>query len=83
MLTHPTIDKLQAMHLSAMATAFDHQRASSQHAELSFEDRSGLLVEAEWTAREQRRLAALPRACVGINHAPRRHAGHPLKCPRS
>src|SRR2546422_3580631 len=56
MLTHPTIEKLQALHLHAMATAFDQQRSSSQHAELSFEDRVGLLVETEWTAREQRKL---------------------------
>lgn len=56
MLTHPTIEKLQALHLTAMAQAFDHQRGSSHHAELSFEDRFGLLVETEWTAREQRRL---------------------------
>jgi DNA replication protein DnaC len=56
MLTHPTIEKLQALHLAAMAHAFDQQRSSSHHADLSFEDRVGLLVEAEWTAREQRRL---------------------------
>ena len=56
MLTHPTIEKLQALHLHAMATAFDQQRSSSQYAELSFEDRLGLLVETEWTAREQRKL---------------------------
>ena len=57
MLTHPTIEKLQALHLTAMAQAFEQQRHSSQHAELAFEDRFGLLVETEWTAREQRRLA--------------------------
>jgi DNA replication protein DnaC len=56
MLTHPTIEHLHALHLSAMAQAFEQQRGSSQHAELSFEDRFGLLVETEWTAREQRRL---------------------------
>ena len=56
MLTHPTIEKLHALHLTAMATAFEQQRSSSQHAELSFEDRFGLLVDTEWTAREQRRL---------------------------
>jgi hypothetical protein len=56
MLTHPTIEKLQALHLTAMAQAFEQQRSSSQHAALSFEDRFGLLVEAEWTAREHRRL---------------------------
>ena len=56
MLIHPTIERLQALHLAAMAQAFDQQRGSSQHADLHFEDRVGLLVEAEWTAREQRRL---------------------------
>src|SRR6266849_6787804 len=56
MLTHPTIEKLHALHLTAMATAFDQQRSASQYAELGFDDRFGLLVETEWTAREQRRL---------------------------
>jgi DNA replication protein DnaC len=56
MLTHPTIEKLQALRLPAMAVAFEQQRGSSEHAALSFEDRLGLLVETEWTAREQRRL---------------------------
>ena len=56
MLTHPTIEKLHALHLGAMAEAFEQQRGSSPYAELSFEDRFGLLVETEWTAREQRRL---------------------------
>ncbi len=40
-----------------MASAFDQQRSSSQCAELAFDDRFGLLVETEWTAREQRKLA--------------------------
>ena len=53
---HPTIEKLQTLRLMAMAAAFDQQRSSSQHAELSFDDRFGLLVDTEWTAREHRRL---------------------------
>jgi DNA replication protein DnaC len=57
MLTNPTIEKLQALRLTAMAEAFDQQRSSSQYAELPFEDRLGLLVDTEWTARERRRLA--------------------------
>ena len=56
MLTHPTIDKLHALHLRAMATAFEQQRGSRDHAALSFEDRLGLLVDIEWTAREGRKL---------------------------
>jgi len=56
MLTEPTIEKLQALHLTAMAQAFAQQRGSAAHADLPFEDRVGMLVEAEWTAREHRRL---------------------------
>jgi len=56
MLTHPTIEHLHAMHLPAMAQAFEQQRGSPPHAALPFDDRFGLLVDAEWTAREQRRL---------------------------
>ena len=56
MLTQPTIEKLHALHLSAMAQAFEQQRGSAQHAELHFDDRFGLLVDAERTAREHRRL---------------------------
>jgi len=56
MLTHPTMEKLHALHLRAMATAFDQQRSASQYAELAFDDRFGLLVDTEWTAREQRKL---------------------------
>ena len=39
-----------------MATAFDQQRSASQYAALGFDDRFGLLVDTEWTAREQRKL---------------------------
>ena len=39
-----------------MATAFEQQRSASHHAELSFDDRLGLLVDTEWTARESRKL---------------------------
>src|ERR1700694_3803556 len=56
MLSHPTIEKLHAVHLTPMSTAFDQHRSASQYAELGFDDRFGLLVDTEWTAREQRRL---------------------------
>ncbi len=56
MLTQPTLDKMHAMRLGAMAEAFHHQLASSEFAALGFEERFGFLVDAEWTAREQRKL---------------------------
>lgn len=39
-----------------MAQTFDQQRGSGPHTELPFDDRFGLLVDAEWLAREQRKL---------------------------
>jgi DNA replication protein DnaC len=56
MLTIPTMDRLRELRLDGMARAFEEQLASSQFAELSFEERLGLLVDRELTARENRRL---------------------------
>ena len=56
MLMEQTLEKLHAMKLNALAEAVQHQRHSDDAAMLSFEDRLGLLVDAEWTAREQRKL---------------------------
>ena len=62
MLTEQTLDKLHAMKMPAFADALQQQLASPDHAELSFEERLGLLVDAEWTGREQRRLTRRLRA---------------------
>ena len=56
MLTEQTLDKMNAMKLSGMAAAFGQQRGSGEHARLSFEERLGLLIDGEWSAREQRKL---------------------------
>jgi DNA replication protein DnaC len=56
MLVHATVEKMTTMHLTAMAEAFQRQLAAPQFAELSFEDRVAMLVDHEWTAREQRKL---------------------------
>jgi DNA replication protein DnaC len=56
MLMHATVEKMTAMHLTAMAEAFQRQLTSAQFADLSFEDRVGMLIDQEWTAREQRKL---------------------------
>ena len=56
MLTEQTLDKLNAMKLGGMADAFQNQLQTNEAATLSFEERFGLLVDAEWTAREQRKL---------------------------
>jgi DNA replication protein DnaC len=56
MLIEQTLDKLNAMKLGAMADACHHQLQTDEAAALGFEERFGLLVDAEWTAREQRKL---------------------------
>ena len=56
MLIEQTLDKLNAMKLGAMADAFQQQLQTDEAATLGFEERLGLLADAEWTAREQRKL---------------------------
>jgi DNA replication protein DnaC len=53
---HPTLDKLMALRLPAFAEACQRQLGNPEFTALSFEDRLGLLVDAEWTQREQRKL---------------------------
>lgn len=56
MLIQATLEKMHAMRMAAMADALEHQLSSSEARELSFEERVGMLIDVEWSAREQRRL---------------------------
>lgn len=56
MLTHPTLDTLQALRLTGMAQAFEEQLATPENASLSFEERLALMVDREATYRDNRRL---------------------------
>lgn len=56
MLIQQTLDKMHAMKLSGMADALEQQLGSGEAARLSFEERLGLLIDSEWSAREQRKL---------------------------
>jgi DNA replication protein DnaC len=58
MLHEPTKTKLYAMKLNGMAQAYDEQRAQPRNAELSFDERFGMLVERQWLWRENRALAS-------------------------
>ncbi len=62
MLIEQTLEKMHAMKLTAMAEAVTQQRQSSQYTDLSFEERLGLLIDTEWTARQQRKLTRRLRA---------------------
>ena len=62
MLIEQTLEKLTAMKLGAMAEAVQQPLGSDEAMALSFEDRLGVLVDTEWTAREQRKLTRRLRA---------------------
>ena len=72
MLRNPTVEKLQALHLHGLLAAWEEQERHPEAATLAFAERLGLLVDAEWTARENRRQLQrlkmaklkLPQACV-------------------
>jgi DNA replication protein DnaC len=81
MLTDPTRDRLKALRLDAFAAAWQAQQQDPHTTALGFDERLALLVEAEWLARENRRLQTalkdaklrLSQACVeDIDYAARR-----------
>ena len=75
MLIQHTLDRLREMGLHGMAQALDTQRTQPDVQGLAFEDRLGLLVDQEWTLRQNRRLTRLlqeaklryPTACLEDN----------------
>jgi len=82
MMINQTLSKLTEMRLPAMEVEFRRQMALPAVSELSFEERFGLLVEAEWldryNARIKRRLQEArlrcPSACLeDIDFSTERH----------
>jgi DNA replication protein DnaC len=72
MLNQPTIEKLHTLRLPVMAETWSTQAKNPQIATLAFDERFGLIVDAEYLARDNRRLDRLlkdaqlryPTACV-------------------
>lgn len=56
MLNEPTIERLRALKLETLADAWLKQQADPAAAALGFDERLGLLVDAEWLQRENKRL---------------------------
>jgi IstB-like ATP binding protein len=56
MLLNQTLDKLDALGLFGMAMGVREQSESTQYANLSFEERLGVLVDREAEVRDSRRL---------------------------
>lgn len=81
MLKEPTMEKLQTMRLDAMANAWVEQQKNATVVALSFDERLAMLVDAEWLARENKRLGRalkeaklrISQACIeGIEYSARR-----------
>lgn len=72
MLNETTINKLNEMRLRSMADSLKEQMKTPSFASLSFEERFGLIVDAEWAQRKSKQLDRLikkatikfPFACV-------------------
>lgn len=81
MLNEPTIEKLKELRLDGMCAAWLEQQSSAQSGELGFDERFGMLVDAEWVHRDNKRMTRSLReaklrftqACIeGIDYAARR-----------
>ncbi len=81
MLKEPTVEKLRAMRLDALADAWLAQQKQPDVTKLGFDERFAMLVDAEWLYRENRRLARalkeaklkISQACIeGLDHPPKR-----------
>lgn len=72
MLTQPTVEKLHAMRLRAMAEAWVAQTKNPALASLSFDERFGIIVDSEYQTRDNHKLKRLlrdadlrfPEACI-------------------
>jgi len=81
MLNAQTIEKLKRLGLHAMSNAWETQHSQANVSDLTFDERLGLLVDAEYFARENKRLTRLLReaklkigqACLeNVDYSPKR-----------
>ena len=56
MLNEETYEKLISMRMHGLAAAFDDYLKERRHDKLTFEERFGLMVDREWTERQERKL---------------------------
>lgn len=57
MLSQPLLEKLSALRLTGVRQGLEEQSLSTQYAELTFEERLGLLVDKEWQRRQNASLS--------------------------
>jgi hypothetical protein len=56
MLNEPTIEKLKTLRLEGMCAAWLEQQSATSNSALSFDERFAMLVDAEWTHRDNKRM---------------------------
>jgi DNA replication protein DnaC len=80
MIDASTLEKLSALRLEAMAAAWQEQQRGTDHEALTFDERFGMLVDAQWLARENRRVQrALTEARLRITQARLEDIDYPAK----
>jgi DNA replication protein DnaC len=69
-LNEPTHEKLKALRLEGLSAAWAEQQKNPEIASLGFDERLGLLIDAEWTSRENKRISrSLKEAKLRITEA--------------
>lgn len=61
MLNEPTLERLKTLRLEGLLAAWAEQQKSAEIGALGFDERLGMLVDAEWTYRENKRVGRLLR----------------------
>lgn len=80
MLNEPTLEKLRAMRLEGMVASWLEQQKNTASTKLAFDERFGMLVDAEWTHRENKRLGrALKEAKLKLSQACVEDIDYPAK----
>jgi hypothetical protein len=70
MLTEQTVERLRSLRLGAIADAYLTQQRDTSIAALSFDERLGMLVDAEQLTRDNRALTRrLKEAKLRVSHA--------------
>ena len=59
MLNEPTLEKLKTLHLDGMLAAWTEQQKNPELGSLAFDERLGMLIDAEWIHRENKRIKRL------------------------
>ena len=80
MLNEPTLERLKTLRLEGLLAAWVEQQKSAEAGALGFDERLGMLVDAEWTHRENKRVGRLLReAKLRLTEASTEAIDYPVK----